>query len=727
MADIEAFDPEAFAAFKAQAAGAQAAPVEAFDPDAYAAFKAQQSRPMPEPAPAQQLAAAKAATASPYIEGGLPDMPSSEDLHRQGAGAPTGMYAAVSSAMDSIPVVGPMLTGASDRLAAGIRSYRDGTSYGDELKRIQDYDAGARAAHPIASTIGGVAGGIAGTAPMIMAAPALFGAGEAALPARLLASTVSGGALGSGDAAVRSGGDPKEALKGGAAGAALGLGAPVLGAAVGAGVRNAGEFVAGRLAPTAGFGSAAAGKLADDVLASGGADAVRVRLADLGGPSMLMDASPAFTGRAQGLAVEPATRGAIVAPLEARAASANTRIRGDVDQALGPAAEPAMVEAARQQSYDQVVHPMYRQATGQPVQVDTSNVLGLVRDLRSQEKGPPADALDRTWGLLHHDGDVPGVGRAAVPDRRPEALHNAKEALDAAIAQAQGQMGSAAASTVNRLGQVRSALNDALETQVPGYADANRTAQQYLAGRDAFARGQTLLSGGRDAIRPGQLAAETPNMSMMEQFMQRTGLRSEIDRHLGTTLNDRVALQRDLMGEGDFNRARMATVFGEKPTQRLANTVGREAQFDRTYNDVVRGSQTAQRTASARDIAPREVSAGSTDVLPGLATILGGADAGASALATKAGMGGLKLASSAAGRQADLARNQQLARAVTMEHGDALNALLDAIERRGTMMQRVGGYGNAAALGAQAGAISQADRARGYLPSSLPALPFLGR
>jgi hypothetical protein len=62
-----------------------------------------------------------------------------------------------------------------------------------------------------------------------------------------------------------------------------------------------------------------------------------------------------------------------------------------------------------------------------------------------------------------------------------------------------------------------------------------------------------------------------------------------------------------------------------------------------------------------------------------------------------------------------------------MEHGDALNALLDAIERRGTMMQRVGGYGNAAALGAQAGAISQADRARGYLPSSLPALPFLGR
>jgi hypothetical protein len=255
----------------------------------------------------------------------------------------------------------------------------------------------------------------------------------------------------------------------------------------------------------------------------------------------------------------------------------------------------------------------------------------------------------------------------------------------------------------------------------------NRMAQQYFAGRNAFAQGQTLLSSGRAAIRPGQLATDTAGMSPMEQFMQRTGLRSEIDRHLGTTLNDRVALQRDLMGEGDFNRARMATVFGEEPTQRLANTVGREAQFDRTYNDVVRGSQTAQRTASARDIAPREVSAGSTDVLPGLATILGGADAGVSALATKTGMGGLKLATSAAGRQADLARNQQLARAMTMGPGEQIDALLAAIERRGRMMQQVGGYGNAAALGTQAGAISQADRARGYLPSSLPALPFVGR
>ncbi|MCJ2135818.1 hypothetical protein MKK69_17455, partial [Methylobacterium sp. J-026] len=133
--------------------------------------------------------------------------------------------------------------------------------------------------------------------------------------------------------------------------------------------------------------------------------------------------------------------------------------------------------------------------------------------------------------------------------------------------------------------------------------------------------------------------------------------------------------------------------------------MGREAQFDRTYNDVVRGSQTAQRAASARDIAPREVPAGATDVLPGVATLVGGAGAGAGALASKAAMGGLKLAASSAGRQADIARNQQLARAVTMQGGDALDTLLSAIERRGAMMRQAGAYGDAARIGAQAGAI----------------------
>lgn len=684
--------------------------------------------PFGETAPRQAAPGPQSATDLAFGgEDPAPGTPATDTPMGRMLGLPGAAYAAGAGALDGIPVVGPGLTAASNSAAAGIRSLRSGDPYATELKRIENYDAGTRAQYPTASTAGGVAGGTLGLAPAIVAAPALFGAGVAAPAARIAASTLSGGAIGAGDAAVRTGGDLDAVERGGMAGAGLGFAAPVLGAAVGAGVRKVGELTASRLAPTAGFGSAAAGKLADDVAASGGADAVRARLADLGPPAMLMDASPAFGGRAKGLATEPATRATVTAPLETRAAGANARIRGDVDQALGPAIEPDVVRAARQQSYDQNVRPMYRDALGQPVTVDTSDVLGTIRTLRSQEKGPAADALDRTWALLHHDGDVPGVGRATIPDRRPEALHNAKEALDAAIHQAESQYGSAGASTVARLSQVRGSLNGALERDIPGYRDANATARQYLAGRDAFDRGQTLLNGGRDAVRPGQLADETAGMSPMEIFMQRTGLRSEIDRHLGTQLNDRVALRNAIMGEGDFNRAKLGTVFGEEPTARLANTVDREAAFDRVHNEVVRGSQQAQAAAAARDIAPREISAGSTDVLPGLATIFGGADAGASALATKAGMGGLKLAASAAGRQADLARNVQLANAVTMGQGDRLDALLAALDRRGRMLGMAGSAGDAARIGAQAATMSQADRLRSYLPRTLPALPFVGR
>lgn len=628
------------------------------------------------------------------------------------------LNAAARGVVDGIPVAGPYLLSGLDRADAALRAYQGGGGYEDELAKARQYGDTVKAAHPYAATAGEIVGGVAGTAPLIAAAPAAFGAGAAGLGARVAASAVSGGVLGGADSAVRSDGDLDAIRKGAMIGSGLGLAAPVVGAAVGAGVRKAGEALADRAMSSAGYGSAAAGKLGEDLAASGGAGAVRVRLGELGPDAMLLDTSPSFTGRAQGLAIDPATRQRIVDPIEARAAGSNARIRTDVDTALGPAVEPDAFRTARQGAYDRAVPPLYREAVAQPVAVDTSGVLALVDGLRSQEKGQAATALNRAWQLLHHEADVPGVGRASVPDRRPEALHNAKEALDAEIARVRAQTGSAANSAVERLGQVRRALNEAIERDVPGYADANRTAQAYFAAGDAFERGQGLLGAGREAVRPGQLAQDTEGMSMLERFAQQLGLRAEVDRHLGTQLNDRVALRRDLMGEGDYNRARMATVFGEEPTQRLAGAVDREAAFDRAHQDIVRGSQTAQRAAAARDIAPREVSAGAPDVLPGVAAAIGGADAGASALLSKLGLGGVRLAASAAGRERDLARNRQIADALVQRPGQTMTELLDALDRRSIAGRMIEAMGSRARLGAQAATISQADRLRPYLPAA---------
>ncbi len=83
---------------------------------------------------------------------------------------------------------------------------------------------------PVLDTLGEVAGGIGAIAPVVMAAPALFGArAGAGMAERVLAGAASGGAIGAADTAVR-GGDVGESAM---LNAAVGAAAPVVGAGLG--------------------------------------------------------------------------------------------------------------------------------------------------------------------------------------------------------------------------------------------------------------------------------------------------------------------------------------------------------------------------------------------------------------------------------------------------------------------------------------------------------------
>lgn len=630
-----------------------------------------------------------------------------------GGRADGALNAAARGLVDGVPVVGPYLLSGIDKADAAVRAATNDSRYSDEAAKARDYDAQMRTEHPYATTAGEVAGGVVGTAPLILAAPAAFGAGAGGLAARSAASMVSGAVLGGSDAAVRSGGDVNAAGKGMIAGAAFGGAAPAVGSIVGAGARRVAEAAGAQMASTAGYGSAAIGKLAEDTRNAGGVGQVRTRLGELGPEAMLLDASPSFEGRAQGLAVLPDTRETITRPLQTRAARSNARLAADVDAQLGPAMDPAAFHAALDTHYAQTVPPLYQQALGQPVQVDTSRILDTIGRLGEAEKGGAATALGRAWNLLHAEQDVPGVGRAMVPDRRPEALHNAKEALDGMIASAQNAQGLAAASEVRALSAVRAGVNDALEAQVPGYRDANRTAQHVFQQRDAFDQGQRLLNAGRETARPAQVAADTAAMTPEVQQAQRLGLRAEVDRAVGTQLNDRLALRGALMGEGDFNRARMGTVFGEQPTAGIASAIDREAAFDASNNRIVNNSMTELRRRAADDVAPREKFG--EDATAAIA----GAVAGPQAAAAVYGMKGAKAGLSAAARQQDLARNCRIAEALVQRQGEEVNRLLAAIALRQTTNQGAAQFGRAAQVGAQAGTISQADRSRGYTPFGL--------
>ncbi|KQP99998.1 hypothetical protein ASF59_09970 [Methylobacterium sp. Leaf121] len=139
--------------------------------------------------------------------------------------------------LNGVPVVGPYLLGGVNRAAAAVRALQNGTTFPEELKNVEAFGEATAKENPWSSTGGELAGGVIGTAPLVAAAPAAFGAGAASLPARMLASGGSGAALGGTDAAVRSEGDGDATKVGAVLGGALGIAGPAVGAGVGKAVR----------------------------------------------------------------------------------------------------------------------------------------------------------------------------------------------------------------------------------------------------------------------------------------------------------------------------------------------------------------------------------------------------------------------------------------------------------------------------------------------------------
>ena len=138
--------------------------------------------------------------------------------------------------INGVPVVGPYLLGGVNRVAAGVRSLKNDTKFSDELRRVEQFGEATAKENPIASTVGEIGGGVVGTAPLVMAAPAAFGAGAGPPLVRSGAGLASGAALGAADAAVRSDGDLTATGVGAGLGGAFGAAGPGVGHLVGKGV-----------------------------------------------------------------------------------------------------------------------------------------------------------------------------------------------------------------------------------------------------------------------------------------------------------------------------------------------------------------------------------------------------------------------------------------------------------------------------------------------------------
>ena len=549
---------------------------------------------MPSPSPGQPAQGAAAPQVPSYDAMGNPTG-MTEDV-RAPATMPYGeQMANVGHAADN--VVRTLANGVPfmDRFAAGMGALTGiGGKFGDysgNLANERARDKAIEAAAPVASKVGNAVGG---TAAAVATLPAsAFGIGGS-LITKMLRSGATGGALGGLSGASETpdltnvGETAYNAAKSAGVGAGLGALVPVAGATIGKAYRAAAPFFASR---PDGMSRITWGLLGNAIGPRTGA-----RLAELGPEAVLADTSPSALGLAQGVAAKPGPgHDALVEALMNRNGATNTRLNQSVNDTLGPAINPSAIDAQFQQ-VQRNSSPLYEQAINSTPHVDITPVQQGLENTRLYAKGTDAARLDQAAELLRAPGRINGQ---VIPEYDPRALHRAKMELDAQIARTEGQTGSAAATATRDLVGVRSDLNNALETQVPGYADANLSYGAAARAREALGEGQKVLS---PTIWPHDQAAAFDALPIEGQAAYRHGARAAVEQAVGNRTNDLQALRNIIKDESDWNRSKLAKAFDPQSVDSLANKIDAEQTFRDTYGKVVQGSQTAQRVGASKMI-----------------------------------------------------------------------------------------------------------------------------
>lgn len=582
-------------------------------------------------------------------------------------GAIGGVGAALTATADGVPIAGPALLGGTQRAAAGLSSLINGRSYDENLGQAQNLTAAAQEQHPYLTTTGNIAGAVGGTIPLVMAAPAAFGAGAGNLALRSGAAMLSGGALGAGDAAVRSGGDTEEILRGMKWGGGLGLAGPAVGRVVGTGVQKVFNALRDRGLAAAAGTSRGALESVEQAMRRDGIDsaALRARLDALGPEGMIADLGPNLQGQAAAIANMPGRGQEIVrSALDGRHAGANTRLASAIDNSMGPAVVPSSIKsdiAAAQHA----VAPMYEEAFRNARAVDTAPVANLLESRAVTLRGDARQAVQRIRSML----DITGTD---VLDPNPGTLFQTRQAIDGMMATETNPQ------AIRAMTEARGQIDELLGRSVPGIKDADAVYAELARQREALQRGQSVLSHGREAPRPSELDVETRQGALPQgtqigpsavPLRLSQGARAEVDRILGSNANDVAALNRIIKTEGDWNRSRLTSLFGRERAEQLFQALDNELTFAAT-----RDFATGNRAHAGRQQAMRE---------------LGGADGGLGARDVYAAGGAVGVARQAGVRAIDkvfsaLVERQRLSRSASL--GDIITsnrkAVADAIAAR---------------------------------------------
>jgi hypothetical protein len=383
----------------------------------------------------------------------------------------------------------------------------------------------------------------------------------------------------------------------------------------------------------------------------------------LGPEAMLLDASPSMTGLAQGVSVPPGKyKNLISEALMNRDKGRSTRLLSDTESTLGKARDPDQLKNVLQKAATRQSGPTYRAAITNAPHLD-KNVLGPILDTQFNSNALTSTG-ERTVSAIRKEIDR--ALDAPTPQLAVERLWNIRKELDSQTVHGREEfaaLSSADKVTQASLKEARAAVDEILKDRVPGMAQGDAIVHRSKGMQDDIDFGRNALEGGKYATTPERLRAD---LNKRNPKMVGEGIKADIRTSMGTQANDLAALRKKIGGDNDFNRDKLATVFGQEKVERLLNAVDREATFAQNSSDILRNSQTAQRQGAARALETAEPRISGQETLTGLG--LKGAGKAISSLLTKA-----KIKSSQSTRDA-------LVQAL-MTRGPEATKLLDALSQ----------------------------------------------
>lgn len=499
------------------------------------------------------------------------------------------------------PVIDPLLP---DKGFEKLPGETWGERYDQALKIQRRKDDEYDTDHPVASTALKITGGVGSGAGLLKAAPAvgnfILGNTGATLPARIAATVGTGAGTGIVQGFGAGEGDAKERLKQSGVEGATGMATGLALMPVAAGAKAGASAVARALFGERDDALSTLTKEARKYVVKELAEPSKVKrysdaLMDLGDEATLADVSPEWLGVARGSAARPGTRDLVVDPLTERQSLANTRLRTDVSDNLGPDPVPSRIDRALEESQERIGRE-YGPVMRDRQTYDFTPITDALDDEIMRMRGPAQRELRNVRQMLNVNGQD-------LVTSDPRIAFETRQAIDGILKTEQNPK------VISALTEARQMIDDGLRASVPRIKEVDAQFAEIARQREALGEGRAILNNGATAMRPVELdealtrgalpQGEMVGPSGVPLRMQQSAL-ADVYRAIGTEANDLNALRKTVRGEGDWNREKLGMLFGQERADKVLSAIDRENTFADTANRVTRGSDTAMASGFAK-------------------------------------------------------------------------------------------------------------------------------